>query len=66
MIYVAFINVDTKETIRDGFLEHVPREGEVVQLNLSEDTYAIVKILNLIVDSQQTCGIYLKKVHKDG
>ena len=66
MIHTLLINMDGGAVLRELFLEHIPREGELVQLGLSESTYVVAKIMNILVDSQQACGVYLKKVNDSG
>jgi len=62
MIRTVFIDIDGGKVLDERFLEHVPREREMVQLNPKEHTYAVAKIMNIITDSQQACGVYLTRV----
>ena len=62
MIHTVFIDMDGGKVLDERFLEYVPREGELVQLGLAEHTYAVAKIMNILTDSQQACGVYLTRV----
>ena len=62
MIHTVFVDMKDGKVLDERFLEHVPREREMVQLSLAEHTYAVAKIMNILTDSQQACGVYLTRV----
>ena len=62
MIHTVFVDMKDGKVLDERFLEHVPREREMVQLGLAEHTYAVAKIMNILTDSQQACGVYLTRV----